>query len=82
VQRQLQTATKTIEETGTRTRAMERKLRSVEQLGPAESATILRLPGVPAIESAEESETDDPSQGQAALSDDIDSEEAEMTETI
>lgn len=82
VQRQLQTATKTIEETGTRTRAMERKLRSVEQLGPAESATILRLPGIPAIESAEESETDDPSQGQAALSDDIDSEEAEMTETI
>jgi DNA recombination protein RmuC len=44
VQRQLQTATKTIEETGTRTRAMERRLRSVEQLGPAESATILKLP--------------------------------------
>jgi DNA recombination protein RmuC len=46
VQRQLQTATKTIEETGTRTRAMERRLRSVEQLGPEESATILKLPGI------------------------------------
>ena len=82
VQRQLQTATKTIEETGTRTRAMERKLRSVEQLGPAESATILRLPGVPTIESAEESDSDDASHGQSALSDAIDSEEAGMTETI
>lgn len=50
VQRQLQTATKTIEETGTRTRAMERRLRSVEQLGPAESATILKLPGMGEID--------------------------------
>lgn len=53
VQRQLQTATKTIEETGTRTRAMERRLRSVEQLGSAETATILKLPGVAEIEVAE-----------------------------
>lgn len=44
VQRQLQTASRTIEETGTRTRVMERKLRSVEQLDPTESATILSLP--------------------------------------
>jgi len=50
VQRQLQTATKTIEETGTRTRAMERRLRSVEQLGPAETATILKLPGMAEVE--------------------------------
>jgi DNA recombination protein RmuC len=45
VQRQLHTAVRTIEETGTRTRAMERKLRSVEQLNPSETATILSLPG-------------------------------------
>jgi len=50
VQRQLQTATKTIEETGTRTRAMERRLRSVEQLGASETATILKLPGMGEIE--------------------------------
>ncbi|MDE2263010.1 MAG: DNA recombination protein RmuC [Gammaproteobacteria bacterium] len=81
VQRQLQTATKTIEETGTRTRAMERKLRSVEQLDPAESATILRLPGVPAIESGDESDSDDASQGQSALSEEMDS-EAGILETI
>jgi len=46
VNRQLQTASKTIEEAGTRTRVMERKLRSVEQMDPTESATILALPGV------------------------------------
>ena len=80
VQRQLQTVTKTIEETGTRTRAMERKLRSVEQLSPADSATILRLTGVPAIESAEESDSDDASQGQSALSDEGET-EAGITET-
>jgi len=72
VQRQLQTATKTIEETGTRTRAMERKLRSVEQLGPAESATILRLPGIPALESPEETDGDEAS-GVESASDEIDS---------
>jgi DNA recombination protein RmuC len=56
VQRQLQTASRTIEETGTRTRAMERKLRSVEELGPSESATILALPaaGSAVIDSDEE----------------------------
>jgi DNA recombination protein RmuC len=46
VNRQLQTASKTIEEAGTRTRVMERKLRSVEQMDPVESATILALPGI------------------------------------
>ncbi|HLW25490.1 MAG TPA: DNA recombination protein RmuC [Steroidobacteraceae bacterium] len=44
VQRQLLTASRTIEETGTRTRAMERRLRAVEQMDPEESATILALP--------------------------------------
>jgi DNA recombination protein RmuC len=44
VNRQLQTASKTIEEAGTRTRQMERRLRAVEQMDPAESATILALP--------------------------------------
>lgn len=72
VQRQLQTATKTIEETGTRTRAMERRLRSVEQLGPAESATILRLPGIPAIDSTEETDGLEAS-GIESASDEIDS---------
>ena len=37
VKRQLATASRTIEETGVRTRAMERKLRAVEQLPDAES---------------------------------------------
>jgi len=38
VKRQLETAGRTIEETGVRTRAMERKLRSVEEL-PADAST-------------------------------------------
>ena len=43
VKRQLETAGRTIEETGVRTRAMERKLRSVEAL-PADAATdVLEL---------------------------------------
>lgn len=40
VKRQLETAGRTIEETGVRTRAMERKLRSVEEL-PADTATAV-----------------------------------------
>jgi DNA recombination protein RmuC len=44
VHRQLSTATRTIEETGARTRAMERRLRAVEQMNPVESAAILALP--------------------------------------
>jgi len=43
VQRQLGAATSTIEETSRRTRAMTRKLNAVEQLDPAESATVLAL---------------------------------------
>ena len=41
VKRQLDTASRTIEETGRRTRAMERKLRSVEQLSDEESVAVL-----------------------------------------
>jgi DNA recombination protein RmuC len=44
VQRQLRTVSTTIEDAGTRTRQMERKLRAVEQMDPVESATILALP--------------------------------------
>ena len=43
VKRQLETAGRTIDETGVRTRAMEKKLRSVEAL-PADAATqVLEL---------------------------------------
>lgn len=44
VKRQLNTATRTIEETEVRSRAMERKLRSVEQVPAAEALDILALP--------------------------------------
>lgn len=54
VKRQLNTASRTIEETGVRSRAMEKKLHSVEQLPEAEASKILALP------SADEGlETDD-----------------------
>ncbi len=43
VKRQLDTASRTIEQTGVRTRAMERKLRTVEQLPDAEAAQVLDL---------------------------------------
>src|ERR1700722_4731971 len=50
VQRQLHTVTRTIEETGTRTRVMERRLRAVEQTDAKESATILALPMASAVD--------------------------------
>jgi DNA recombination protein RmuC len=43
VKRQLDTASRTIEQTGVRTRAMQRKLRSVEQLPEAEAEGVLDL---------------------------------------
>jgi DNA recombination protein RmuC len=46
VAKQLGTATRTLEDTGVRTRAMEKKLRAVEQMDPIESAAILALPSV------------------------------------
>ncbi len=47
VKRQLGTASKTIDEAETRTRAMERKLRSVQQLPEDDADTLLQLPGLP-----------------------------------
>jgi DNA recombination protein RmuC len=44
VKRQLNTATRTIEDTGVRSRAIERKLRSVQQLPEVEAAGLLALP--------------------------------------
>jgi DNA recombination protein RmuC len=46
VKRQLGTASKTIDEAETRTRVMERKLRSVQQLPDQEADSLLQLPGV------------------------------------
>ena len=46
VKRQLNSASRTIEETGVRRRAMERKLRSVEQMPDDEAARILKLPSL------------------------------------
>jgi DNA recombination protein RmuC len=43
VRRQLNTASRTIDETGVRTRAMERKLRSVESLPDSEASEVLSL---------------------------------------
>ena len=47
VRKQLGTATTTLEESGRRTRAMERKLRDVEELSGGEAVDVLRLPDVP-----------------------------------
>ena len=44
VKRQLETATRTIDKTGVRTRAMERRLHSVEQLPDQDVSRILELP--------------------------------------
>ncbi|MDQ8159577.1 MAG: DNA recombination protein RmuC [Gemmatimonadota bacterium] len=46
VQRQLHTASRTIEETGQRSRAMEKKLRSAERLPDEEAAIVLELPAI------------------------------------
>jgi len=43
VKRQLNTASRTIEQTGVRSRAMERRLRSVEQLPETEASAVLSL---------------------------------------
>jgi DNA recombination protein RmuC len=44
VKKQLNTASRTIDQAGVRTRAMERKLRSVEQLPDADTPEVLGLP--------------------------------------
>jgi DNA recombination protein RmuC len=45
VKRQLHTASETLEQTSVRSRAIERHLRSVEQLPEAEASKVLALPG-------------------------------------
>lgn len=46
VKRQLGTAARTLEETGVRTRAMERRLRGIESLPEAEASQVLDLPAL------------------------------------
>jgi DNA recombination protein RmuC len=53
VQKHLKSASKTIDDTGKRTRAMERKLRDVEFLPVGEAASILALEAPPSDERAE-----------------------------
>lgn len=50
VKRQLHAASQTIEQTGTRTRAMERKLRDVEQLSSNQAAGLLELPEIETLQ--------------------------------
>jgi DNA recombination protein RmuC len=57
VQKQLQTASKTIEATGVRTRAMARTLREVESLPVEEASSILALEASTDEEDQDESET-------------------------
>jgi DNA recombination protein RmuC len=59
VKRQLKTASRTIEETGVRSRAMERKLRSVERLPEVESSKVLELPSAEENAAADDMETED-----------------------
>ena len=58
VKKQLGTATRTIEATETRTRAMERSLRGVEELPAEEANKILSLPAINDEEDYEFEETD------------------------
>jgi DNA recombination protein RmuC len=58
VKKQLQTACNTLEQTSTRSRAMERKLKEVEQLPATEAAGLLGLDSAQA-EIADESETEE-----------------------
>ena len=53
VKRQLDTASRSIEQTGTRTRAMERKLRSVESLPDAKATELLGLDELDPVEGVE-----------------------------
>jgi DNA recombination protein RmuC len=66
VKRQLSTASRTLDETGARTRAMERRLRSVEHLPEGEASKILELPPT-----SEEAETEEPVMGAMADEDEI-----------
>jgi len=66
VKRQLNTASRTIEDTGVRTRAMERRLRLVEELPEEEATRLLELP-IP----AEEPEAEEPTVEATADEEDI-----------
>ena len=57
VKRQLRTASRTIDEAETRTRVMEKKLRSVEQLPEGETEPLLELPPTSSATDAEPPET-------------------------
>src|SRR5579863_897857 len=56
VKRQLNTASRTIEQTGVRTRALERRLRSVEHLPKEEATKILELPALRGVVEKETTE--------------------------
>lgn len=75
VKRQLNAASRTIEDTGVRTRAMERRLRSVEQLPELEATRILELPA-----SAEEPEPEHETAEAAADEEEIGTAEAATDE--
>lgn len=93
VKRQLNTATRTIESTGVRTRAIERKLRAVDQLPEVEATAILALPepiqddeaentlelDALGLDLSESDETEDPEGLQ--LEDPDDTQESETEET-
>jgi len=71
VKRQLTRAALTIEKTGARSRAMERKLRSVEQLPESEGARILELPaGFEEFEVGEEEGVEEPDEGEEEIAPD------------
>lgn len=50
LKKQLARASKTVDQTGVRTRAMERKLRQVEQLPAVESESLLQLPAIDVVD--------------------------------
>jgi DNA recombination protein RmuC len=56
VKKQLNSATRTIEDSGVRTRAIERKLKLVEQLPEFEAATMIQLPDLEEIAESEDEE--------------------------
>ena len=59
VKRQLKTASRTIEQTGVRSRAIERKLRSVERLPEVEASKILTLPSAEENAAVDDVEAED-----------------------
>jgi len=77
VKKQLDTASRTIEKTGARTRAMERKLRSVEQLSDEEAVAVLGpVDLIEALEPENEGEQDEDGFAADAGAADEDSQEA------